>query len=169
MRGTYMKLTSINPSNNEVLGEIEITTESEIKDLVNKAHLAKQSWNDLGIDGRNTVLTKLYDLLEQNKQELAELTANEMGMPLEEALVDIDGSVEYLRWYSDHAHDSLDPEITHEDENEVSKVYREALGCSRRDYSLELPTLQLRLAMWPKPSCRQCSSSQTLRRSSTVL
>jgi len=114
-----MKLKSINPSNNEILGEVETSTEQAIKDVVKKAHLAKLSWKSLGIDGRNTVL---------RKQRLAELTANEMGMPIEEALVDIDGSVEYLRWYSDHANESLDPEITHENENEVSKVYREPWG-----------------------------------------
>jgi len=123
-----MKLKSINPSNNEVLGEVEITTEQEIKNMVAQAHQAEHSWRDLGVGGRNAILIKFYNLLEQNKQELAELTATEMGMPLEEALFDIDGSVEYLRWYSNHAHESLDPEITHEDDSEISKVYREPWG-----------------------------------------
>lgn len=123
-----MKLTSTNPSNNEILGEVEVTSEAEIKALVNQAHQAKAKWRDLGIDGRNQSLSKFYDLLEQNKQVLAELTSQEMGMPLEEALMDIDGSVEYLRWYSDHTHESLDPETTFEDENEIHQVYREPWG-----------------------------------------
>lgn len=123
-----MQLKSINPSNNQELGDVKISTESEIKKLVSRAHQAKQAWQELGVDGRNNILTKFYDLLEQNKQELSELTANEMGMPLEEAFFDIDGSVEYLRWYSDHAHEALDPEITYEDDKEIHQVYREPWG-----------------------------------------
>ena len=51
-----MKLVSIDPSNNEVLGEVEISTQSEIDAKVKSARLAQQSWGDLGIEGRNKIL-----------------------------------------------------------------------------------------------------------------
>lgn len=123
-----MKLVSINPSNNEVLGGVEITTEQEIAAKVAAARLAQQPWRDLGIEGRNKILRNFYDLLEVNKQELAELQALEMGMTMGEAVGDIEGSITYLRWYSENAAEHLKPYVTFEDQSEVHTVYREPRG-----------------------------------------
>src|SRR3989338_3713847 len=123
-----MKLISINPSDNTRLGEVEITTESEIKSLVESAQKAKKDWKNLGIDGRNQILRNFYNLIEQHKDELAELQAKEMGMPIHEAEEDIVGGVTYLRWYSDHAEECLASEITYEDDRELHAVYRESRG-----------------------------------------
>lgn len=123
-----MKLVSVNPSNNEVLGEVEVSTGEEISAKVKSARLVQQSWREMGIEGRNKILRNFYDLIEKNKQELAELQATEMGMIISEAVGDIEGSVEYLRWYSDHAAEHLAPYITFEDDKEIHSVYREPRG-----------------------------------------
>ncbi len=123
-----MKLVSINPSTNEVLGEVEISTQSDIDAKVKSARVAQKSWGDLGIEGRNKVLRNFYDLLEKNKQELAELQSKEMGMIIAEAVGDVEGSISYLRWYSDHAAEHLAPHVTFEDDKEVHKVFREPRG-----------------------------------------
>jgi succinate-semialdehyde dehydrogenase/glutarate-semialdehyde dehydrogenase len=123
-----MKLVSINPSNNEVLGEVEESTQEEITAIVKQAHQAKDGWKNLGIEGRNKILRNFYDLLEKYKQELAELQAVEMGMPISESVGDIEGSLTYLRWYSDNVQESLAPVTTYEDANEIHTVYREPRG-----------------------------------------
>jgi succinate-semialdehyde dehydrogenase/glutarate-semialdehyde dehydrogenase len=82
----------------------------------------------LGIEGRNKILRRFYDLLEKNKQALAELQSTEMGMIISEATGDIEASLEYLRWYSDHAAEHLAPYITFEDDKEIHAVYREPRG-----------------------------------------
>lgn len=123
-----MKLTSINPSDNSVIGEVEVTTEAEIKSMVESAHKAKTGWKDLGVVGRNNILRNFYDLLEKNKQELAELQSLEMGMPIGESVGDVEGSLDYLKWYIDHAGEYLAPEVTLEDEQEIHTVYREPRG-----------------------------------------
>lgn len=123
-----MKLCSINPSNNQVLGEVEVTSEAEIKQLIVKAHAAKKMWQDLGIDGRNQILSNFYSLIEDHAQELARLQASEMGMPIRDAQVDIEDGLTYLRWYSDHAKESLAPEISYEDDKSIHTVYREPRG-----------------------------------------
>src|SRR3989339_1222830 len=111
-----MKLTSINPSSNQILGEVEVTSEAEIKQLVTKAHEVKKVWQDLGIDGRNQVLTKFYRLIEDHAEVLAQLQASEMGMPISDTKIDIEDGVLYLRWYSEHAKECLAPEISYEDD-----------------------------------------------------
>lgn len=123
-----MKLVSINPSNNEVLGEVEASTQAEIEGKVILARKAQQSWRDLGIEGRNKILRNFYDLLEKNKQVLAEMQSTEMGMTMSESVGDIEGSIEYLRWYSDHAGENLAPYTTFEDDKEIHQVYREPRG-----------------------------------------
>jgi len=123
-----MKLVSINPSNNEVIGEVETTTQEEINAKVKLARAAEQNWRDLGIDGRNKILRNFYDLIEKNKQELAELQSNEMGMIISESVGDIEGDLEYLRWYSDHAEECLAPYVTFESDTEIHTVHREPRG-----------------------------------------
>lgn len=123
-----MKLVSINPSNNQSIGEVEVSTQEDINQKVTLAHTVKNSWRDIGLDGRNKILRRFYDLLEKYKQKLAELQSTEMGMPISESVGDIQGSLEYLRWYSDNAEKYLSPEITYEDDKEVHTVYREPRG-----------------------------------------
>ena len=123
-----MKLSSVNPSNNQVLGEVEVTNEAEIKQLVAKAHASKQTWQDLGIDGRNQILTKFYSLIEDHAEELAKLQASEMGMPISDTKIDIEDGVSYLRWYSENAKECLAPEISYEDDKSIHTVYREPRG-----------------------------------------
>jgi succinate-semialdehyde dehydrogenase/glutarate-semialdehyde dehydrogenase len=123
-----MKLVSINPSTNQSIGEVEVSTQEDINQKVALAHAVKDSWRDIGLDGRNKVLRRFYDLLEKNKQELAELQSIEMGMPISESVGDIGGSLDYLRWYSDNAEKYLSPEVTFEDDKEIHAVYREPRG-----------------------------------------
>jgi uncharacterized membrane protein len=42
------KLISINPSNYEILGEVEISTESEIKEKVKLARISQKNWDAVG-------------------------------------------------------------------------------------------------------------------------
>lgn len=123
-----MKVISINPSTNQVLGEVEETTQIEISEIVKRARRAQQAWRDLGIEGRNKILRNFYDLIEKNKTELAELQSQEMGMIMSESTGDIVGNLEYLHWYSDNAAEHLSPYITYEDDKEVHAVYREPRG-----------------------------------------
>lgn len=123
-----MKLQSINPSNNQTIGEVEIATSQEITEKVASARAAFDKWASIGIEGRNRHLNNLYELFSQNKEELAQTATQEMGMPVSQARDDIDFSLEYLHWYSDKASAYLDPEITHEDADSIDMVYREPYG-----------------------------------------
>lgn len=123
-----MKLQSINPSNNQTIGEVEIATSQEIIEKVALARNASSNWINIGIEGRNSYLKSLYELLAQNKEELAQTAAQEMGMPVNQARDDVDFSLEYLHWYSDNAEACLNPEITHEDADSIDMVYREPYG-----------------------------------------
>lgn len=122
------KLISRNPSNGEVLGEVEISTEKEIEEKVKMAHDAKNSWKFLGINKRVNLLRKIPKEFSKRKEILAQLASKEMGMPISQSRYDVDDSVRYFNWYLDNAEKYLKPEVVYEDEVVKHTVYCEPYG-----------------------------------------
>jgi succinate-semialdehyde dehydrogenase/glutarate-semialdehyde dehydrogenase len=123
-----MNIVSINPSNNQRIGDVIVANSDEVKQKVALARNACIDWANIGIEGRNLHLKSFFKLLAQNKEDFAHIAAQEMGMPLSQARDDVDFSLEYLHWYADNAQTYLNPEITHEDADSIDMVYREPYG-----------------------------------------
>ncbi len=123
-----MKLQSINPSNYKLLGEVETSSEQEIKDKVSLAHKAFETWSRMALKERVSLIGKVFEEFDRRKEEFALLEAKEMGMPLSEALIDYEGSLHYAQWYLENAEKYLTPETTFEDEKEIHQVYYEPMG-----------------------------------------
>lgn len=70
-----MKLTSTNPSKNyEIIGEVEISTENDIKGKLNQANLSQKKWEaiDREIDASSIVEQAVVNFLNSDtKQSLA--------------------------------------------------------------------------------------------------
>jgi len=122
------KLISINPSNYEILGEIDISTEKEVQEKVTLAHASQKNWHAIGLSKRIEVLKSLLSLFFAQKERLAILASREMGMPYAEAIDDLDSGIEYFTWYLENAEKYLKSEVTFEDENEIHKVIYEPKG-----------------------------------------
>jgi acyl-CoA reductase-like NAD-dependent aldehyde dehydrogenase len=122
------KLISINPSTYKPVGEVEISSDSEIKNKVALAHKAKQNWNDIGLEKRIKLLRKAFEEFMNRKEEFALLQTREMGMPINSALSDVNDSVSYANWYMDNAEKYLSPETTLETDTEIHQVFYEPVG-----------------------------------------
>lgn len=124
-----MKLVSISPDNTlGVIGEVDITTKSEIEDIVSKATKSFKAWSKLDLQERVSYLERLYKEFEKNKEELAEMGSKEMGMPIEESLEDLESGLSYFRWYLDNAFKYISPEVSFENKEEIHTVYYEPVG-----------------------------------------
>lgn len=123
-----MKLQSINPSNYEVLGEVEVSTEAEIKAAVEKARKAQEEWQEMGVRGRIKFLEKLYQVFEGTQDEYTKLAAAEMGMPINQCELDWNDSLRYFKWYLENAEKILSPDLVFENNDSIHTVYREPLG-----------------------------------------
>jgi acyl-CoA reductase-like NAD-dependent aldehyde dehydrogenase len=134
-----MKLNSINPSNYEQLGEIDVSDESEIKKKVKLANDARLDWKNTTIDKRIKLLTPVFDEFKYRKNELAELVSKEMGMPINNSLNDVDEAISYADWYFNNAEKYLGPEITGETDHEIHTVYHEPIGVSAVMISWNFP------------------------------
>lgn len=122
------KLISINPSTYQKIGSVEISTPTEVKQKIQEAHRAKHAWRDLGVGKRVELLREVFVEVKERKEEIALLESQEMGMPLSEALADVDGSLDFANWYFDNAETYLLPETTFENDTEIHQVVREPIG-----------------------------------------
>lgn len=121
-------LESMNPSNYELLGSVEISTVAEVEEKVRSAKQAQKAWAALSVSKRVDFLKRAFTEFEKGKEEFALLQSREMGMPLRDALSDCDGNFAYANWYFENAEKYLSPEKTFEDEKEIHQVLREPLG-----------------------------------------
>lgn len=123
-----MNIRSYNPANNELLGEVEETNLNEIENIFNKSKEASKIWGYLTLKERIQYIQKLYSLIKSKKQEFAELITNEMGMPISEALGDVDSGLEHIEWYMNNAQKIIGEKITYEDKKEIDKIIFESKG-----------------------------------------
>ena len=122
------KLISINPSDYKELDSVDISSPEQVKEKVKLAHQAKQEWRELGVKTRVELLREVFFEVKLRKEEIALLEAKEMGMPVSDALIDVDGTLDYVTWYFDNAEKYLSPETTFENETELHQVVYEPIG-----------------------------------------
>lgn len=121
------KLISTNPAKNyEVIGEVNVSTDEEIREKVELANKAKSAWKELGIKKRVEILRPICEEFKKRKSELSLLEVKEMGKPITEA--NLDGFFEEFEWFMDNGEKALIDEITHEDEKSIHRIVYEPYG-----------------------------------------
>lgn len=123
------KLISTNPAQNyQPLGELDISTDEEIKSRIQQANAAKLAWKELGLQNRIEILRPLFDKFAAKKEEFARLITAEMGKPTNQSRSEVQGALENISWLLDNATHALQNEITHEDENSIHQIVYEPYG-----------------------------------------
>ena len=124
-----MKLKSTNPAKNyEVIGEVDISTEAEIKFKVKKAHLAKKKWKETSIKNRIDFFRNLLSVYKKRSKEVAELQTKEMGKPISRSLEDTLFDIENVKYKLKIAEDCLSPKVMDENESQKNVLYYEPHG-----------------------------------------
>ncbi|MCE4964072.1 succinate-semialdehyde dehydrogenase (NADP(+)) [Staphylococcus haemolyticus] len=96
-------LEVLNPATNEVIETLEYTSETTAKQQIEKAHKAFKSWREVDAHERADKLYKWFSLINEHKDELAELITKEGGKPLKEAQGEVDYANSYVSWYAEEA------------------------------------------------------------------
>ena len=92
-----------NPVDNSVVETFDNVEPSGVQKIIENAANAYTEWSALSLQERGDKVGKLADLLEENKDALAEDSSLEMGKPLPEMIEEIEFSAEILRYYVDNA------------------------------------------------------------------
>ncbi len=123
-------IVSTSPGDNySVLGQVQASSEKQVIAAVVSARKATTTWKNLGAEGRHEYIEKIVGALAKRKDEIARLVTQEMGMPITQSLLDVDGACEYAMWYMNNCATYLAPEISHTDaKGVVHTVYYEPIG-----------------------------------------
>jgi len=123
------KLISTNPARNyEVVGEVDVSSDTEIKDKVKLANDAKLMWKELGVGKRVELLRAVLDKFQSKTDEMAVLISKETGKPITESTGEAKGFLEAFGWFLDNAESALADEVTHNDEKFLHKIVYEPFG-----------------------------------------
>ena len=78
-------IASLDPSNGDLLANIEIASNAQLNDAVKAARIAQPDWQSLGGHGRAKVLYALARLLQKNSRLIAVLETLDNGKPIRES------------------------------------------------------------------------------------
>ena len=102
--GTSNKTFNVNdPSTGELIVELPDMGVSETKEAINAAHEAQKTWAAKTGKERSLILRKWYDLMMENKDDLAKILTAEMGKPLAEAIGEITYGASFVEWFAEEA------------------------------------------------------------------
>lgn len=118
----------LNPYDNTVVGTVPKGTKEDVKKVLEAAKVAQKDWAKLPAQSRAEYVRELAQVLEDNKQELAELLTSEHGKPLTEAIGEVEGSIGFLRYAAESARRIEGEILTSERQDEQTWLQRVPFG-----------------------------------------
>ncbi len=91
-------LEVMDPSTQKVLGKVPALTSSEVDKIYKFAKSNQKAWEELTISERALFLNKWADLLYKGRERLAKLMTKEIAKNFNDSLVEIERTVEYIRY-----------------------------------------------------------------------
>ena len=121
--------TSENPARpQDIVAHYSLATAHDLSEAVASAEAAQREWEAAGIIHRGTVLRDVADLMATRREELAALMTREQGKTLPESLVEVDGTIETIRYHASSARHALGHTYPSSTPGERIEVMRRALG-----------------------------------------
>ncbi|MYL59584.1 succinate-semialdehyde dehydrogenase [Virgibacillus halodenitrificans] len=91
----------INPANGETVGSFPIGGEKETQMAIDAAHRAFETWSEITAYERAGYLKKLYHLMLENQEELAQTMTLEMGKPINESRGEVVYAATFIEWFAE--------------------------------------------------------------------
>ncbi|XP_053570777.1 succinate-semialdehyde dehydrogenase, mitochondrial isoform X3 [Bombina bombina] len=93
----------LDPATGAELTKVADCGPQECGEALRAASVAFQTWRDVSAKERSVLLRKWYDLMMENKEDLARIITAENGKPMKEALGEIVYAAGFLEWFSEEA------------------------------------------------------------------
>lgn len=87
-----------NPATKEVIAEVPLSTRAELDEVAAIAQKAFEEWSQVAVPKRARLLFNLQQILQENKQELAEIITKENGKSVGEALGEVQRGIENVEF-----------------------------------------------------------------------
>lgn len=92
-----------NPATGEVIDTLVINTKDEVQAAIESCHKGFKEWSQTDAHYRSGVIKEWFRLINEHKEELAEIITKESGKPLQEALGEVAYANAYIEWYAEEA------------------------------------------------------------------
>ena len=79
----------VSPANEEVIATVPVASPEDVQLALDSASKAQKEWGKRSGVERGTILRRLAELVERDKDRLAQLLSQEQGKPLHEAVGEI--------------------------------------------------------------------------------
>ncbi len=134
----------INPANQQIIAEVAEGDRDDARAAIGAARKAFDhgDWPDLPGAERARFVFRLADLIEQNREELAELESLDTGKTVEESRWDMDDIAGIFRYYAGLADKDAGDVIDSPNPNASSRVVREPIGVCGQISPWNYPLLQ---------------------------
>lgn len=93
----------INPATGHIVGKMPDLTGEDCNKAILHAYEAWNTWKYTSLMERTTKLKKLFNLVAEHKENLAELMTFECGKPYQESLVEVDYSNSFIEWFAEES------------------------------------------------------------------
>jgi len=93
----------INPATNEIIAYIPSVSPAQITTIIEASKTAQMEWQERSASERSTILKSWYDLVIENRDDLARIMTLEQGKPLAEAKGEINYGASFIQWFSEEA------------------------------------------------------------------
>lgn len=117
----------INPATQEIIKDIRVDTEASIKEKLDNLKNGQKRWASLPVAERLACIVKFGELVQKQKNELAEILTSETGKPLQQSINEIGGAQNRIEHLKANAEKWLKEEVIVEGETSEKIVY-EPLG-----------------------------------------
>ena len=92
-----------NPATGEMLGQVPLMGAEETRKAITAASHALPAWRALTAKERAKLLHNWFELIMQNKEQLARIMTLEQGKPLAEARGEIGYGASFVEWFAEEA------------------------------------------------------------------
>lgn len=117
-----------NPVTNKVIGYVPNGGTKETKAAIEAANDAFQTWSQTTAYDRGKLLRKLYELVLENKEELAKTMSLEMGKPIRESRGEVDSVASFIDWYAEEGKRIYGETIPTHHSNKRLQVWKKPIG-----------------------------------------
>ncbi|MCF7484383.1 NAD-dependent succinate-semialdehyde dehydrogenase [Vibrio sp. A2-1] len=92
-----------NPATGELVGHAPISSQAELANTIERAHVAQKEWAKVPAKSRAESLHRWHQLILENKEDLARIMTIEQGKPLAEATGEVVYGASFIEWFAEEA------------------------------------------------------------------
>ncbi|AGR42347.1 NADP-dependent glyceraldehyde-3-phosphate dehydrogenase [Spiroplasma diminutum] len=96
-------LEIMNPATLEIAGKVSALTPDDINKAFSVARSSQEQWEQVELLKRISILKRFRDLIDQNKEEIAQIMSEEIAKNLKESLAEVERTVEIIDYTFEEA------------------------------------------------------------------